>query len=180
MCRHNCFFYGLLAKHNIVSLLVDCCSDGDNHTRNSACFAIGNVAYHNDFFYEELRRCIPKLANLLLSEEELDRTKINASGALSNLVRHSNKFCHDMVSKGAMLALLKLVEDHSVVAPNSSWCESPPKVALLALDKMCVHTSFRQFVRASDQYSLIETLCESEDEMIAKHASNIIKRTSQS
>lgn len=62
---------------------------------------IGNAAYHNDVLYEDLRRSIPLLANLLLSSEE-DKTKANAAGALSNLVRNSNKLCEDIVSKGAL------------------------------------------------------------------------------
>lgn len=62
---------------------------------------IGNAAYHDDTLYEELRRSIPQLANLLLSAEE-DKTKANAAGALSNLVRNSSKLCEDIVSKGAM------------------------------------------------------------------------------
>ncbi|KAD4385280.1 hypothetical protein E3N88_25448 [Mikania micrantha] len=170
MCRHNSYFYGMLAKHNIVSLLVDRCSDGDKRTRKFACFAIGNAAYHNDFFYEDLRRCIPQLASLLLSEEE-DKTKANASGALSNLVRNSNKLCQDMVSKGAMQALLKLVADCSVVAPNPSRkdavSESPLKIALFALYKMCAHAPCRQFLRASDLYPVIATLRESGEETIS-------------
>ncbi|KAI3686949.1 hypothetical protein L1987_80639 [Smallanthus sonchifolius] len=182
MCRHNSYFYGLLAKHNIISLLVDCCSDGDKRTRKFACFAIGNAAYHNDFFYEELRRCIPQLANLLLTEEE-DKTKANASGALSNLVRNSNKLCQDMVSKGAMQALLKLVEDCSVVAPNPSRkeavSESPLKIALFALYKMCTHAPCRQFLRASDRYAVIGKLRESGDETIAEYVSAILKKTAQ-
>ena len=51
--------------------------------------------------YEELRRSIPQLAKLLLSAEE-DKTKANAAGALSNLVRNSNKLCEEIISKGAM------------------------------------------------------------------------------
>lgn len=51
--------------------------------------------------YDELRRSIPQLANLLLSADE-DKTKANAAGALSNLVRNSNKLCEDIVSTGAM------------------------------------------------------------------------------
>ncbi|KVH88567.1 Armadillo-like helical [Cynara cardunculus var. scolymus] len=48
MCRHSSYFYGLLAsifflypyaKHNIISLLVDCCSDADKRVRKFACFA---------------------------------------------------------------------------------------------------------------------------------------------
>ena len=62
---------------------------------------IGNAAYHNDLLYEELRRSIPQLAKVLVSAEE-DKTKANAAGALSNLVRNSNKLCEDIVTKGAM------------------------------------------------------------------------------
>lgn len=51
--------------------------------------------------YEELRRSIPQLAAVLLSADE-DKTKANAAGALSNLVRNSNKLCEDIVDKGAM------------------------------------------------------------------------------
>lgn len=51
--------------------------------------------------YEELRRSVPHLANLLLMTEE-DKTKANAAGALSNLVRNSDKLCEDIVSKGAI------------------------------------------------------------------------------
>jgi len=62
---------------------------------------IGNAAYHNDTLYEELRRSITQLANVLTTAEE-DKTKANAAGALSNLVRNSNKLCEDIVSKGAL------------------------------------------------------------------------------
>lgn len=62
---------------------------------------VGNAAYHNDSLYDELRRAIPQLRNLLLAGEE-DKTKANAAGALSNLVRNSNRLCEDIVSKGAM------------------------------------------------------------------------------
>ena len=62
---------------------------------------IGNAAYYNDKLYDELRRSIPELAYLLLSNEE-DKTKANAAGALSNLVRNSSRLCDDIVSKGAM------------------------------------------------------------------------------
>lgn len=41
---------------------------------------------------------------MLLSTDE-DKTKANAAGALSNLVRNSNKLCEDIVDKGAMQVL---------------------------------------------------------------------------
>nr|XP_043607157.1 serine/threonine-protein kinase TIO [Erigeron canadensis] len=179
MCRHSSYFYSLLAKHRIISLLVDRCSDGDKRTRKFACFAIGNAAYHNDFFYEELRRCIPQLANLLLSAEE-DKTKSNASGALSNLVRNSNKLCEDIVSKGAMQALLKLVADYSVVALNPSRKdainESPIKIALFSLAKMCAHAPCRHFLRSSDLYPVIGRLRQSPEATIANYASVIFNK----
>lgn len=62
---------------------------------------IGNAAHYNDMLYEELRRSIPQLANILQMAED-DMTKANAAGALSNLVRNSDKLCEDMVSKGAI------------------------------------------------------------------------------
>lgn len=62
---------------------------------------IGNAAYHNNTLYEELRRSIPQLGKLLLSAEE-DKTKSNAAGALSNLVRNSNELCEEIVSSGAL------------------------------------------------------------------------------
>ncbi|KAM0008015.1 putative protein kinase ULK-Fused family [Helianthus debilis subsp. tardiflorus] len=166
------------AKYNIVSLLVDRCYDGDKHTRKFACFAISNAAFHNDFLYEELSRCIPQIANLLLSEEDY-KTKGNACGIFSNLVRHSNKFCNDLVSKGAMQAMLKLVEDWFVVDPNHAISESLLEVALYALAKVCRHAPCRQFLRASDQYPIFEKLSQSSEEKVAEYASFILNKSSQ-
>lgn len=179
MCRHSSYFYSSLAKHQIISLLVDRCADPDKRTRKFACFAIGNAAYHNDMLYEELRRSIPQLANLLLSSEE-DKTKANAAGALSNLVRNSNKLCEDIISKGAMKALLKLVADCSVVALSPSRRdavnESPLKIALFSLAKMCAHLPCRQFLRSSELYPVIGRLRQSPESTIANYASVILSK----
>ncbi|KAJ0789510.1 putative protein kinase ULK-Fused family [Helianthus annuus] len=160
MCRHNSYFYDLYAKYNIVSLLVDCCYDGDKHTRKFACFAISNAAFHNDFLYEELSRCIPRIANLLLSEEDY-KTKGNACGIFSNL------------------AMLKLVEDWFIVDPSHAISESPLEVALYALAKVCRHAPCRQFLRASDQYPIFEKLSQSSEEKVAEYASFILNKSSQ-
>ncbi|CAK9172478.1 unnamed protein product [Ilex paraguariensis] len=182
MCRHSSYFYNLLAKHQIISLLIDRCADSDKRTRKFACFAIGNAAYHNDFLYEELRRSIPQLANLLLSAEE-DKTKANAAGALSNLVRNSSKLCEDIVSKGAMQALLKLVADCSIVALNpprkDAINESPLKIALFSLAKMCAHPPCKQFIRSSELFPVIGRLRQSPESTIANYASVIISKTSE-
>ncbi|GAV84051.1 Pkinase domain-containing protein/HEAT_2 domain-containing protein [Cephalotus follicularis] len=184
MCRHSSYFYDSLARHHIIGLLIDRCADPDKRTRKFACFAIGNAAYHNDMLYEELRRCIPQLANLLLSAEE-DKTKANAAGALSNLVRNSNKLCEDIVCKGAMQALLKLVADCSAVALNpsrkeSSVNESPLKIALFSLAKMCLHPTCRQFLRSSEFFPVIGRLRQSPEQTLANYASVIISKVGES
>ncbi|XP_010245992.1 PREDICTED: serine/threonine-protein kinase TIO [Nelumbo nucifera] len=182
MCRHSPYFYGSLARHSIISLLIDRCADPDKRTRKFACFAIGNAAYHNDLLYEELKRCIPQLTSVLLSAEE-DKTKANAAGALSNLVRNSNKLCEDIVSKGAVQALLKLVADCSVVALSPSRRdavnESPLKIALFSLAKMCAHAPCRQSIRSSELFPIIGQLRQSPESTIANYASVIINKVAE-
>ncbi|KAI8565223.1 hypothetical protein RHMOL_Rhmol03G0243200 [Rhododendron molle] len=182
MCRHSAYFYSSLANNQIISLLIDRCADSDKRTRKFACFAIGNAAYHNDLLYDELRRSIPQLANLLVSTEE-DKTKANAAGALSNLVRNSNKLCDDIISKGALQALLKLVSDCSVVALNPSRKdavnESPLKIALFSLAKMCAHPRCREFLRSSDLFPVIGRLRQSPESTISNYASVIMSKTSE-
>ncbi|OIW21789.1 hypothetical protein TanjilG_10829 [Lupinus angustifolius] len=183
MCRHSAYFYISLAKHQIVSILIDRCSDPDKRTRKFACFAIGNAAYHNDVLYEELRRSIPQLANLLQIAEE-DKTKANAAGALSNLVRNSDKLCEDIVTKGAIQSLLKLISDCAVSAlnpsRNDSANESPLKIALFSLAKMCAHPLCRRFIRSSPLFHVIGRLQQSPESSIAKYASVIINKVADS
>lgn len=176
MCRHSSYFYDSLAKHNIISLLIDRCTDPDKRTRKFACFAIGNAAYYNDLLYEELRRSIPHLTNLLLSPEE-DKTKANAAGALSNLVRNSNKLCEDIVSSGAIQALLKVASDCSTVALNpprrDAVNESPLKIVLFALAKMCGRPPCRHVIRSSELFPVIARIRQSPEPTIANYATLI-------
>ncbi|KAK8468159.1 hypothetical protein PHAVU_007G241300 [Phaseolus vulgaris] len=182
MCRHSAYFYSSLVRHQIVGILIERCSDPDKRTRKFACFAIGNAAYHNDLLYEELRRSIPHLANLLQIAEE-DKTKANAAGALSNLVRNSDKLCEDIVSKGAVQSLLKLISDCAVSAlnpgRNDSGNESPLKIALFSLAKMCAHPLCRQFIRSSPLFPVIGRLKQSPESSIAKYASVIIGKVAE-
>ncbi|KAJ0979872.1 hypothetical protein J5N97_015346 [Dioscorea zingiberensis] len=182
MCRHGPYFYRPLAMHKIIDLLIDRCSDLDKRTRKFACFAVGNAAYHNDTLYEVLRRCIPQLTKLLLSVEE-DKTKANAAGALSNLVRNSNSLCEDIVSQGALQALLKLISDYSVVALSPSRGdginESPLKIVLFALRKMCDHAPCRQFISSSEFLPIFNQLKRSPNTAIAEYALVIMNKVSQ-
>ncbi|KAH6757529.1 kinase family with ARM repeat domain-containing protein, partial [Perilla frutescens var. hirtella] len=182
MCRHSSYFYTKLARHHIISLLIDRCADPDKRTRKFACFAVGNAAYHNESLYDELRRAIPELTNLLLAGEE-DKTKANAAGALSNLVRNSSRLCEDIVSKGAMQALLKVVADCSTVALNprrDAVNESPLKIALFSLVKMCAYPQCRQFIRSSELFPLIAQLRQSPESTIANYACVITTKASES
>lgn len=176
MCRHSSYFYDSLARHGIISLLIDRCADPDKRTRKFACFAIGNAAYHNNLLYEELRNSIHQLTNLLLSPEE-DKTKANAAGALSNLVRNSNELCDDIVSNGAIQALLKVVSECSTVALNpprrDAVNESPLKIVLFALAKMCAHSPCRQCICSSELFPVIAQLRQSPEVTIANYASLI-------
>ena len=90
-------------------------------------FQVGNAAYHNDKLYEELRRSIPQLTKLLLAPEE-DKTKGNAAGALSNLVRNSDLLCQDIVSQGAIQVCQVLTSTH---ASNPTIGSTPPNHKML-------------------------------------------------
>ncbi|CAD6234940.1 unnamed protein product [Miscanthus lutarioriparius] len=182
MCRHSSYFYGPLAANKVIQLVVDRCSDPDKRYLKFACFAVGNAAYHNDMLYEELRRSIPQLTTLLLGPEE-DKTKGNAAGALSNLVRNSDKLCEDIVSQGAIQALLKMVGSYSTVALSPSrrdaLTESPLRIVLFALRKMCDHAICRNFLRSSELLPVIVHLRQSPDPTISEYASAIATRVSQ-
>ncbi|OWM79409.1 hypothetical protein CDL15_Pgr022821 [Punica granatum] len=196
LARMDKAFYEYINGARILDTLKDFLTNEDSNIRAKACSAlgnmcrhspyfynslIGNAAYHNDLLYEELRRAIPPLAALLVSTDE-DKTKANAAGALSNLVRNSNKLSEDIVSEGAMQALLKLVADCSVLALDPSRKEaineSPLKIALFSLGKMCSHLPCLQFLRSSELFSVIGRLHQSQEPTIANYASIIVRKVS--
>ncbi|KAK8643326.1 hypothetical protein V6N13_012629 [Hibiscus sabdariffa] len=169
--------------HEDPNIRSKSCNALGNMCRHSAYFydsLIGNIAFHNDMFYEELRRCIPQLANLLLSSAEKHMTKVNAAFALCNLVRHSNKLWDEIISKGAMQALLKLAADCSLVALNSSEKDAINelllKTALLSLQKMCAYPQCRQFLCSSELFAVIGRLRQSQQSSIANLALEIIDK----
>ncbi|KAK9665281.1 hypothetical protein RND81_14G102200 [Saponaria officinalis] len=182
MCRHSSYFYSSLSRHGVISHLIDRCADPDKPTRKYACFAIGNAAFHNDVLYEELRRSIPRLTKLLLSPED-DKIKANAAGALSNLVRNSNKLCEDMVTKGVIQALLQVVSECSLAALNpprkDGTNESPLKIVLFALGKMCTYSSCRQCICSSELFPVMGQLRQSPDTNIAKYAASIYRKANE-
>ena len=80
-------------------------------------------------------------------------------------------------------ALLKLVADYSVVALNPSRrdavSESPLKIALFSLAKMCAHQPCRQFLRTSELFQVIGRLRQSPESTIANYASVIASKVAE-
>lgn len=77
-------------------------------------------------------------------------------------------------------ALLKLVVDCSAVALNPSRRdtanESPLKIALFLLAKMCTHLPCSQFLQSSELFPVIGRLQQSPETTIANYASVIINK----
>ncbi|XP_071695584.1 serine/threonine-protein kinase TIO-like [Rutidosis leptorrhynchoides] len=182
MCLHSSYFYGLLAHHDIISVLANLLFDKDNYPLGFAVRAILYTAFHSDFLYEELRKCIPQLAQLLLSAE-FYTTKQNVASCLHNLSFHSDKLGQDMISKGAIDALLKVVSDYSVVALDPSKIdditETPLDRTLSTLAKMCDYPPCKKFISSSNVYPTIGELRQSPIEDVANHATKIIDKTSE-
>lgn len=75
---------------------------------------------------------------------------------------------------------MKLVDDCSMLALNpckkEALNESPLKIALFSLAKMCAHPPCRQFLRSSELLPAIGRLRQSPEKEIAKYASAIITK----
>ncbi|KAG0575230.1 hypothetical protein KC19_VG328700 [Ceratodon purpureus] len=178
MCRHTPYFYDALIEHDIINILIGRCVDPDRHTRKFACFAVGNAAYHDDRLYDQLQRCIPHLTRLLLEDEE-DKTKANAAGALSNLVRNSSRLCDDIISKGAMQALCQVIADCAAAPTNERRevsSESPLKIALFSLGNMCIHAPCRHHLRSPELFKVLMKLKKSTDPTIVKYITRITNK----
>lgn len=77
-------------------------------------------------------------------------------------------------------ALLKLVVDCSAVALNpgkkDALTESPLKIALFSLAKMCAHPPCRRLLSSSELFPVIGRLRQSPEKEIAKYASIVISK----
>ncbi len=58
------------------------------------------AGFHNSSLYEALRASIGPLVALLQDEE--DKTRANAAGALGNLVRNSGLLCRPLIDADAL------------------------------------------------------------------------------
>ncbi|CAI7802278.1 unnamed protein product [Closterium sp. NIES-53] len=185
MCRHSSYFYPIMVDSGILSRLIECCADHDRNTRKFACFAIGNAAYHNSSLYAALRPVIPHLAVLLAAESgppssSDDKIKANAAGALGNMVRNSGELCHDLISQGALQALVDLVvtgtSQQQTPRREGGESQSPVKIALFSLGNMCSHSACREYLRSIDIFRILHRLKRSGDMTIVKYATRILSK----
>ncbi|CAI6012070.1 unnamed protein product [Closterium sp. NIES-65] len=185
MCRHSAYFYPIMVDSGILSRLIECCADHDRNTRKFACFAIGNAAYHNSSLYAALRPVIPHLAVLLAAESgppssSDDKIKANAAGALGNMVRNSGELCHDLISQGALQALVDLVvtgtSQQQTPRRDGGESQSPVKIALFSLGNMCSHSACREYLRSIDIFRILHRLKRSGDMTIVKYATRILSK----
>ncbi|GJN10615.1 hypothetical protein PR202_ga28723 [Eleusine coracana subsp. coracana] len=177
MCRHSSYFYGSLSANKVIQLVVERCSDPDKRTRKFACFANPTSSVER-----QIENSDGPYLNSLTYFLVLRRIKPKAmpAGALSNLVRNSDILCEDIVSQGAIQALLKMVSSFSTVALSPSrrdaLTESPLRIVLFALRKMCDHVICRNFLRSSELLPVIVHLRQSPDPTISEYASAIASR----
>jgi len=183
MARHSDYFYGTLQQAAVLPQLIPLCADSDSTCRKFASFAVGNAAFHSDLLYKELALAIPKLMRLLEDQEE--KTRANAAGAIGNLVRNSAELCGAMIRSGALQGLYNLVDsrrprdgaDPGVL--ERFVADSSVKIALFSLGNLAVHgecrNELRTSIKAADLCHLLIGLC-SPDEIINKYAKRLLQK----
>ena len=80
-----------------------------------------------------------------------------------------------------MQAMLKLVAECSAEPQSPApgpMSESPLKIALLSLSKMCAYSQCKQFLRSSELFAVIVKLRQSPEKEIAKYAIEITAKVS--
>jgi HEAT repeats len=100
LCRHSAFFYRHLDEHGFVAAVIERCQDPDASTRKFACFALGNAAFHSDLLYPKLAPGIRPIVALL--SDGNPKTRLNAVGALGNMVRSGEQLVPLLLESGAV------------------------------------------------------------------------------
>jgi fused len=173
LCRHTGFFYDKLLKNGLIDAAIDRCTDPDPNTRKFACFAVGNAGFHNENLYESLKPCVPLLVKLLQDDEE--KTRANAAGALGNFVRNSNTLCKDLINHGALTQLLEVVKS------DKGPSQSPRRIALFSIGNLCVYKECKEEFEKMGIRKIIEPFRKPDsragnDPQVVKYATRIIQK----
>ena len=146
MVKFNDYFLQDIIKHEIITLVIDALKSEDKICRKYACFALGNIAYHNEAIYSYLLTSIKYLVEALDSED--DGTKANAAGALSNFTRNSDTLCGELIKHGAPSRLISLVED-------SNTANNTVRIGIFALGNFANYTNMKEELK---QLKFVERL----------------------
>lgn len=172
LCRHSDDVYPMIRESNILPPLIALCEDEDKATRKFACFAIGNAGFHSNFLYKDLTPAVKVLVNLLNDDE--DRTRANASGALGNLVRNSSDLVPEMLRFGAIQALLKIIEE----AMQGQQASTAFQIALFSLGNLAAHKECQE---AFEELHIADIMLELEDSRnatVTKYANRVLMKMS--
>jgi fused-like protein len=132
LCKHSNYFYEHLMQRGVINEIVARCSDADPATQKFAAFAIGNAAFHSDQLYAALRPSIPAMVQLLTSTDE--KTRQNAVGGVSNLVRNGGTLCKHLIADGALKAVLHVLETDTPALR---------KISLITIGSFCAYEECR-------------------------------------
>ena len=84
-------------------------------------------------------------------DDEDDKTRANAAGALGNLVRNSSKLCEGLVRSGVGRRLMKLAREEK--------CDAPRRIALFSLGTLSVYRVCRkELMRGGEVEELVGEL----------------------
>mmetsp|Transcript_23037 Transcript_23037/g.20925 ORF Transcript_23037/g.20925 Transcript_23037/m.20925 type:complete len:184 (+) Transcript_23037:163-714(+) len=121
---------------SVLSLLIRCTADNDPSTKKFACFAVGNAAFHSDELYPLLKNSIKPLYQAL--DDHDNKTRANAAGAISNLVRNNSNLSIHVSS-------IKIPEKliHIVLYDNDIQLQ---RICLFGLGTMSVYQSCRDSI----------------------------------
>ncbi|CUG89286.1 protein kinase, putative [Bodo saltans] len=169
LCKHSNFFYDALCQHQLIREVVARCTDEDAATQKFAAFAVGNAAFHSEQLYSHLKGAIPALVLLLGSQDE--KTRQNAAGAISNFVRNGNTLCKQLISDGALAAILKVLVNDSFALR---------KIALITLGSFCAYEECRSVLVQMGVVDTLRkeeaTLMKEQDPTVAKYIQRIRQR----
>ena len=159
-CRHSSIWYRGLREDVFIrckttvsgpttplSVLIRCCEDADSATRKFACFAVGNAAFHTADLYEQLATAIHPLLSALDDDDE--KTRANAAGALGNLVRNGHDLAPALCNAGVI--------DRLIVMSMHETKLFPQRIALFSLGTMAGHTDCRNRILKT-KYGINEVL----------------------
>lgn len=90
----------------------------------SLSIAVGNAAFHSAELYSPLAASIPPLLSALDDDDE--KTRANAAGALGNLVRNGSELALELCRCGAVDRLIVMCLRERIIFPQVPLLTSPP------------------------------------------------------